>query len=257
VGKLGDTLRERRQTLGITLGQAEEGTRIRERLLAALEEGNYDRLPNPGYVRGYISSYARFLELDPVPLLNMYKAETGVGHQHELNLIPHASEAVLPTGQQHAIPWRTVMIVVGVIAVLSLLVWGGLRIWSGPEPTPPEPIPAGGTTPTVSAEPTETITQQPAEDAASQQEATAAPFTLTVKIAADGASWLRVTVDEKPAYEGTLTGGQSKEFEVANTAALRIGKPEAVTVLKDGEPVKIDTSGDVATVSLSATAGEQ
>lgn len=260
MGKLGDTLRERRQALGLTLGQAEEATRIRERLLAALEEGNYDRLPNPGYVRGYISSYARFLELDPVPLLNMYKAETGAGHQHELNLIPQASEAVAPTGQQHAVPWRAAVTIALVVGVLSLIVWGALRIWSGPEPTPPEPIPAGDTTPAALPEDAEVIQEQPAEEKdepAEEGSALAQPFTLTIKVAADGASWLRVTIDNKPAYEGTLTGGQTKEFEVAKTATLRVGKPEAVTVLKDGQPVEVSNSGDVATVTLNATAQEQ
>lgn len=260
MAKLGDTLRERRQALGLTLAQAEEATRIRERLLAALEEGNYDRLPNPGYVRGYISSYARFLELDPVPLLNMYKAETGVGHHHELNLIPQASEAVKPTGQQHAVPWKAAVTIAVVVGLLSLIVWGVLRIWSGPEPTLPEPIPAGETSPAALPEDAEVITEQPAEEdeaAAEEPPVVAQPFTLTIRVAADGASWLRVTVDEKPAYEGTLTGGQSKEFEVAETATVRVGKPEAVTVLKDGQPVAISNSGDVATVTLSATAEEQ
>ena len=43
----------------------------------ALEDGDYDQLPNPAYVRGYITSYAHWLELDPAPLLTMYRAESG------------------------------------------------------------------------------------------------------------------------------------------------------------------------------------
>ena len=52
MGQLGDTLRERRMSLGISLETAEDDTKIRARLLKWLEEGEYDRLPNPGYVRG-------------------------------------------------------------------------------------------------------------------------------------------------------------------------------------------------------------
>ena len=74
MGQLGDTLRERRMSLGISLETAENDTKIRGRLLKALEDGEYARLPNPGYVRGYVSSYARYLELDPVPLLAMHRA---------------------------------------------------------------------------------------------------------------------------------------------------------------------------------------
>lgn len=246
MGRLGDTLRERRIALGVTLEQAEEGTRIRERLLAAIEEGQYDRLPNPGYVRGYISSYARFLELDPVPLLNMYKAETGAGRFHELNL-PQVEEAVAPTGQQHAVPWRGAVAVALVLALLSLAVWAVTRIWSGPEPTPPEPATVTENTSTTSTE-----TTKPAVKPKTPAPVKELPFTLKVKVAEDGASWLKVTVDGRPAYEGTLTGGQDKEFEVAKQAQVRIGKPEAVTVTRDGKAVKIDTSADIGVVNLKA-----
>ena len=59
MGQLGDTLRDRRISLGISLETAENDTKIRARLLEALEAGEYDKLPNPGYVRGYVSSYSR------------------------------------------------------------------------------------------------------------------------------------------------------------------------------------------------------
>ena len=93
MGQLGDTLRERRTALGISIAQAEEATRIRGKLLTALEAGDYARLPNPGYVRGYVSSYAKYLELDPVPLLAMYRAETGAGRYHDINLVDDVSVA--------------------------------------------------------------------------------------------------------------------------------------------------------------------
>jgi cytoskeletal protein RodZ len=253
VGKLGDTLRERRAALGLSLQQVEEGTRIRARLLQALEEGNYERLPNPGYVRGYVSSYARFLELDPVPLLNMYKAETGAGRFHDLNL-PQAEEAVAPTGQQHAIPWRAAVGVALIVALLSFAAWAVARIWTGPEPPPPEPAPI--VEPTPSAEPAaeeQTEVVKPAPKPA----ATAQPFTLTVRVDPDGASWLRVTVDGKTAYEGVLTAGQSKDFEVAEEASVRIGRLESVTVLRDGKAVKAEDEGDIGVVTLSAAPPEE
>jgi cytoskeletal protein RodZ len=250
VGKLGDTLRERRSALGITLEQVEQATHIRARLLQALEEGNYDRLPNPGYVRGYISSYARFLELDPIPLLNMYKAETGAGPQPKFDL-PQTREAVAPTGQQHVVPRKGAFIFVLVVALIALAVWAVTRFWPGTEPTLPEPStidkPVPTTTPTT--EPSETT--EPAKVPEPQPEAQ--PFTLTVRTSDTGASWLRITVDGKPAYEGVLTAGQSKEFEVSDKASVRIGRPDSVTVLKDGKAVTIKDDGNVGIVTLSAT----
>jgi cytoskeletal protein RodZ len=253
VGKLGDTLRDRRIALGLTIEQVQDGTRIRAKLIEALEEGQYDRLPNPGYVRGYVSSYARFLELDAVPLLNMYKAETGAGRTHELNLLPQTSEAVAPTGQQHAVPWRAAAGIALVIAVLALAVWGVASLWSEPEPTAPEPatVTEGEQTPTTEA--TETTEPAPEPEPEPEPEVTEQPFTLEVVVAETGASWLRVTVDDKPAYEGTLAGGQNMTFEVATEATVRIGKPEAVTVLRDGKAVQIEDDGNIGVVTLSAT----
>ena len=131
---LGETLKERRKQLGISLPQAEEQLHIRGRLLEALEEGDYEHLPNPGYVRGYISTYARYLELDPQPLLNMYHAETGHGRFHRIEL---PEQAVKPRHEQHALPWRAALAVVAVIALASLAVWGVMTVISGPEGPPP------------------------------------------------------------------------------------------------------------------------
>lgn len=252
MGKLGDTLRERRVTLGFTIEQAQEATRIRIKLLQALEEGDYVKLPNPGYVRGYISSYARYLELDPVPLLALYKSETGAGRYHEINL-PHADEAVAPTGQQHAVPLRSAFIIVMVIVVLSLTLWAVTRIWRGPEAPPPEPAEVTQTTTEVTSE------AQAANDAAGQTAdavdkpaSELQPFTVEVIVAKNGASWIEATIDGKKAYAGTLTGGQGKRFEAAESATIVVGKPSSVTVLRDGKKVKIPVSDDTPTVKLKA-----
>ncbi|HSK46656.1 MAG TPA: RodZ domain-containing protein [Coriobacteriia bacterium] len=256
MGKLGDTLRERRVALGLTIEQVQEGTRIRGKLIDAIEEGQYDRLPNPGYVRGYISSYARFLELDPVPLLNMYKAETGVGRQHLIN-VPQAEEAVKPTGQQHAIPWRAAVAIAAIVGVLALTVWAVARIWSGPEPTPPAPVPVEEQTTTPHVTETAKPKDKPKDEPKDEPVEEAQPFTLTVEVAADGASWMRVTVDGKRAYEGVLTAGQTQEWEVAEKAEVRIGKPESVTVYRDGEKVEIQGKDNIGTVTLAATSSAQ
>lgn len=246
MGTLGDTLRERRTSLGISLEQAEAATRIRARLLEALEKGDHDRLPAPGYVRGYVSSYARFLELDPPSLLALYKAETGEKSVHDLNL-PQTSEAVVPRAQQHAVPWRAGLSVLLVLALVSLSVWVVSRVWRGPEATRPEPAVPNQTSETV--EPTATPSVTPAKKPVTRL----VPFTLEVRVSDQGASWIRVTVDGMKAYEGTFTGGQSKTFEVASSASVRVGKPSEVTVLRDGKEIPIP-DGDTPTLTLKASA---
>lgn len=71
--ELGHILREARETKGLTLDEAQEETRINSRYLAALENGEYDKLPTPVHVRGFLRNYARFLGLDSQPLLERYE----------------------------------------------------------------------------------------------------------------------------------------------------------------------------------------
>ncbi len=60
-----------------------------------------------------------------------------------------------------------------------------------------------------------------------------------------------VTVDGLKAYEGTLAGGQSKEWTVTKNAEVRIGKPSEVTVTRDGETVEPTPSNGIGIVTLS------
>lgn len=71
--ELGHILREARETKGLTLQEVQGQTRISTRYLEALENGDYDRLPTPVHVRGFLRNYARFLGLDPDPLLDRYE----------------------------------------------------------------------------------------------------------------------------------------------------------------------------------------
>lgn len=71
--ELGQILREAREARGLTLEQVAEETRINRRFLDALEQGDYVTLPTPVHVRGFLRNYARFLKLDPAPLLERYK----------------------------------------------------------------------------------------------------------------------------------------------------------------------------------------
>jgi cytoskeleton protein RodZ len=231
MGQLGDTLRDRRISLGISLETAENDTKIRARLLAALEAGEYDRLPNPGYVRGYVSSYARYLELDSVPLLAMYRAETGSGRFHDINI---PEQQVAARHEQHAVPWR-----VGVIAfvVVAVLVTGGWLVYRAVRgPSTPLPIPSTTSTST----------------GVTQTAGAAQPFTLKVTVSANGASSLKATVDGGSAYNGTLTGGQSQTFQVSDTAQLKIGKPSVVTVTRNGTKVTLPSNAP-ATITLTAS----
>ena len=62
---IGELLRDTREAKGLSFEDVERDTRINRLYLEALEAEHFDALPAPVYVRGFMRSYARYLELDP------------------------------------------------------------------------------------------------------------------------------------------------------------------------------------------------
>lgn len=67
---IGEALRSTRERRGLSIDEVARDTRISPRFLEALESEQFDELPAPVYVRGFIRSYAGYLRLEPQPLLD-------------------------------------------------------------------------------------------------------------------------------------------------------------------------------------------
>ncbi|HIP53238.1 MAG TPA: helix-turn-helix domain-containing protein [Chromatiales bacterium] len=68
----GHQLRAAREAQGIERFRIAEHLHLRVELIKALENDDYDRLPGPVFVRGYIRNYARALNLAEGPLLQSF-----------------------------------------------------------------------------------------------------------------------------------------------------------------------------------------
>ncbi|MFZ5808360.1 MAG: helix-turn-helix domain-containing protein [Chloroflexota bacterium] len=69
---IGEQLRRQREKRKLSLEQAAEETRIRVHYLKALEENDWEALPTPFQMRGFLRSYANFLGLQPTLLLEQF-----------------------------------------------------------------------------------------------------------------------------------------------------------------------------------------
>ena len=72
---VGQILKETRESKLYTLEHVEKATKIRRELLEALENDDYEKLPPPTFVQGFIKNYARFLNLDSNKLLAVFRRE--------------------------------------------------------------------------------------------------------------------------------------------------------------------------------------
>lgn len=75
--RLGDELRGERATLGKTLLDVQRDLRIKAAYIAAIEDAQPEIIHNPGFVPGYVRSYARYLNLDAEAVYQRFCSESG------------------------------------------------------------------------------------------------------------------------------------------------------------------------------------
>ena len=72
---IGEELRQARIRRGRSIAQAHQATRIARHYLEALEAEDWRQMPAAPFARGFLSSYAQYLGLDPGPLLERFPFE--------------------------------------------------------------------------------------------------------------------------------------------------------------------------------------
>lgn len=72
---LGEFLKNRRKRLNITLDEVAGETRIRKTILDAIENSRYNLLPPRAFTRGFLKTYATYLELDEGEVIKRFQEE--------------------------------------------------------------------------------------------------------------------------------------------------------------------------------------
>ena len=91
MGVIGDTLFEARTRRAVDLEEVHAATGIRVRYLQAIEDEEWDALPEEFYARSFIRKYARYLGVDPEPLVEEYRRQRGAaGNSAEAPTSPFA-----------------------------------------------------------------------------------------------------------------------------------------------------------------------
>lgn len=72
---VGQILSEERKKKNVSLEEVETATKIRKKVLEALENGDWKNLPSPTFVKGLIRNYGNYLGLNEKELLAFYRRE--------------------------------------------------------------------------------------------------------------------------------------------------------------------------------------
>lgn len=73
--RFSEMLLQRRRQLGLTCEQASRILKLREDVLIAFEEGDFESMPQSGYAQGMLSSYARYLGLNAREVVDLFQEE--------------------------------------------------------------------------------------------------------------------------------------------------------------------------------------
>lgn len=100
---LGDEMRGERATLGKTLLDIQRDLRIKAAYIAAIEDAKPEVFPNPGFIAGYVRSYARYLGMDPDDAFRRFCRESGfAGKAGTAGLATKAVPGTKPVGKAAA-----------------------------------------------------------------------------------------------------------------------------------------------------------
>jgi cytoskeleton protein RodZ len=235
---VGMTLRDARVRLGLDVDECERRTRIRAGQLRALEEGRFDKLPEPAYTRGFVRAYARELGLDAERLVAEYDRLVG----HEGRLDEHALQPLPPPeGRIEALranlrpprrPGRTAtlrLLTAAGIIVLGVLAWTGV---SGSRSPAPPSRPSGAAAPPA---------PKPVAAAPASPSRPRRPELVVAGLAPRG-SYLEVRRGDAGGplvFEGMVPPGAARRFALASPVWMRVGWTPSLRARVAGHPVTL------------------
>lgn len=160
----GDRLQAARISIGLTIEDVANKMHLSESILSSLEENDFDDITAPIFVKGYLRSYARMVNVDENDIIQQYSSFYMDGDP-PINSTSNTSPEI--NSGDTRVKWITWLVIVGLIALLSAWWWNRYQ-----QPAQPlsldgsEPIPQLADSPQKYSQ---TILQTDSESVAQQQ----------------------------------------------------------------------------------------
>ncbi|MGB8957288.1 MAG: RodZ domain-containing protein [Tumebacillaceae bacterium] len=264
--ELGMELKNIRESKGLSLDQVQQDTKIRSRYLEAIEAGDLSVLPGMVYARGFIKSYAEYLGVDGMELLERHglAAETApsVADAADASLRRSAPTRMpvrkgFSLGSSRMVPQIAVAVVVlGVFTLVYALVVNrgdGDKTTQNPaqtqtvEPsatdaTPPAQQQAVQPAPAPAPEPPKPKTvvqeQQKAQNRTTYAVTSAEPMTLQLN--ASDSCWVQVIADGQTVETGIIQAGETRAWKANQSVSILTGKSKFITLQVNDQPVQFE-----------------
>lgn len=240
--EIGESLHRHRVEQNITLETIASQTLIAKRVIIALEQGNLQELPEPFYTKALLAKYAKAVgytgvldyeeQQEPNETLSDTKADSTKKTSFQLR-------------SRHLYLIYLVLIVVAVRAIASLvespLVVNNSNL---EEEVTSDTTPTIGATPTTisSASPSEFVSQSSSNNSES----------VVVDITLKARCWLKVMVDGKVEFEGTLPQGTQRSWTGKEQIDIIAGNAGGVVITYNhGQEKLLGKPGQVEEVTYT------
>ena len=127
----GERLRRAREEKGLSQEEACKHLRLSTSYMRALEQDDYERLPEAPFIKGYLRNYARFLGLPAEELARQFQQRVDEMRQDEREREQAALDEA-PSNREWRLPALAVLVVVLLVAV-------GWWLWPRGDMSAPEP----------------------------------------------------------------------------------------------------------------------
>jgi len=251
---IGRKLKTARLAKGLVIDDISRDTRIAHRFIEAIETEDYSSLPGLLFTRNFIRQYALVLGIAPEPLLaELPRADENTAPLPNPPAHPRTRSSYRRDRQIRAIAITAAAL--SAAALIGLVVYLGSHYYAirlvareshpvvvqAASPAPasvPAPVPSTSAPVVASAQP---AVQSPEPAVAAQEPAnhneSAVPGagSVTVSLTASARAWIRLDVDGKTTFMGTLAPNETREVSANEQIRLQTGNAGALTVSLNGK----------------------
>ncbi|MBI5587297.1 MAG: DUF4115 domain-containing protein [Deltaproteobacteria bacterium] len=270
----GEYLKREREQRRVHLSKIAESTRVPLKFLEALEADDFETLPHPTFVKGYIKSYCKILGLDETDAVLRYELFLRERTDKTQEPEPAREEKKTPLGvfaaarkserspETRSGPFsaRSVVIAAAVIAVVAV-------IYSITSKRPVKPVAEVKNTAPAAVAQNAKATEAPAssQGAAEKPADTAKPAAFgpsdktepaanvkhVLTASASEISWIKVSIDNEEPFDVVLRAGERVSWRADRVFNIVVGNAAGVSVNFDGEQMtNLGASGEVVKLTL-------
>jgi cytoskeleton protein RodZ len=259
----GELFKKKREELGLDLREVADNLKISSQYLSAIEDDSFEKLPAPVYSVGYMRCYAKYLSIDPGPVITHFNSQ--VSSPEPPTVIPISSS-------RKQVPIYLYIILLFTAGLLTFAVYisrNGQQFYSEIAGKINSPVAEDQTLPeTIVAEPGAPESFSAGEIAVTEQETAPAPLISGVDssekraplssshdekqvhetvaeaehrlgITASENAWLQIMFENGTIEEVLLRPGISKVWKFSGSALLKVGNAGGVTLRFDGEDLGV------------------